>query len=232
VTVANDGSATWRSRGDRGLQLSYHWLDTLGNPIVWDGPRTPLPHPVAPGAIVEVELAVRVPRPPGAYVLCFDLVEELHFWLAEIGCETLEVKVRVESRIEGRTLAVRVLGGHDAATDAALAAQSEPVTRDLTGADAVATLVAGAVPPPDWSTRLLDAHAAGHAAVGPALRPASRALRRRLDAWAPGGRNPRFSLPLLLPSLVGGLELGEHEGLPAYAGDDLLFEGGLVVELR
>ena len=71
---------------------------------------------------------------------------------------------------------------------------------------------------------MLDAHAEGWDAVGPAVvsegggplerRRAARALR----SWAPGGRNPRLDAPLLLPSLLAGLEPGEHLGLPAYDG--------------
>src|SRR4051812_16002814 len=51
VEVENAGSATWRTRGpEAGLFLSYHWLDERGNPIVWDGRRTPLTAAVEPGA--------------------------------------------------------------------------------------------------------------------------------------------------------------------------------------
>ena len=43
VEVENAGSATWRTRGpEDGLFLAYHWLDPRGNPLVWDGRRTPL----------------------------------------------------------------------------------------------------------------------------------------------------------------------------------------------
>ena len=44
VEIENAGTATWH--GD--VSCSYHWLDGLGNPIVWDGIRTPLPREVAP----------------------------------------------------------------------------------------------------------------------------------------------------------------------------------------
>ncbi len=37
---------------------------------------------------------------------------------------------------------------------------------------------------------------------------------------------------LLLPSLLAGLEPTEHDGLPAWAGDDALFEGRAAVRLR
>ena len=110
VSLENAGSATWRSRGRDGVQASFHWLDVLGNPIVWDGPRTPLPHDVAPGETVEVELAVTAPRPPGLYLLSFDLVEEHRFWFEEIGCTPLDLELIVASRIAARTLGVRFTG--------------------------------------------------------------------------------------------------------------------------
>jgi hypothetical protein len=231
VRLENAGSASWRSRGREGVQLAYHWLDPLGNAIVWDGSRTALPEVVAPGATVELEASVLAPRPPGRYRLAFDLVEEFRFWFAELGSATLDLPVDVRPRIDERRLAVRVHGETGAELEAALASQDEPlVTED---AAAVAHLVPGAVPAPDWSRLLLDAHAEGHAAVGPAIEAESRRDRARLAAWAPGGgRNPRFDGPLLLPSLLHGLEPLEHEGLPAYAGPDRLFEGRAVVRLR
>jgi hypothetical protein len=228
VSVENAGTATWRSRGAGGVQASFHWLDPLGNPIIWDGPRTPLPHDVAPGERVEIELAVSAPRPPGAYRLSFDLVEEHRFWFGEVGCTPLEVELEVAPRITERRLAVRIHGGADPATLAALAAQEErPVEAD---AVAVAHLVAGAIPPPDWSRLLLDAHSEGWVAVGTALVPVAR--DRGLGPWrGGGGRNPRFARPLLLPSLLEGIEPSEHLGLPAYAGPDGLFEGRVAVTL-
>lgn len=231
LRLENAGTATWRSHGCEGVQLAYHWLDTLGNPIVWDGLRTALPRPVAPGETLELEAAVVAPRPPGRYRLAFDLVEEHRFWFAEVGCATLEVPVEVSPRIAERRLSVVVHGATDAETDAALRAQAEPLVAD--GPVAVAHLVPGALPPPDWSARLLDAHAEGFAAVGGAIAAEERGLRRQLAAWAPGGgRSPAFAEPLLLPSLVVPLEPSRHAGLPAFAGDDGLFDGRIVVRLR
>ena len=145
------------------------------------------------------------------YRLAFDLVEEFRFWFAEVGSSPLELDVEVVPRISARRLAVIVHGGGDEGTSAALAAQEEPFVDD----DSVATahLVAGALPEPDWSARVLDAHAEGFAAVGGSIETRDRSLR----PWAPGGgRNPAFAYPLLLPSLLSGIEPGEHEGLPAY----------------
>ncbi len=217
------------------MQLSYHWLDPLGNPIVWDGLRTALPQVVEPGIELDVEIAVLAPRPPGAYRLAFDLVEEHRFWFQELGSTPLDVPVEVRPRIDERRLRVVVHGGEHPETEAALSTQDEAVVSGE--AEAVAHLVAGAAPAPDWSRLLLDAHAEGYAAVGGAVDVDGgwtvRAERKRLAAWAPGGgRNPRFDRPLLFPSLLDGLEPGEHEGLPSFDGTDALFEGRAVVRLR
>jgi len=91
VALENAGTAPWRE-----LNLSYHWLDDRGNPIVWDGLR----HDVgaAPGERVERDLDVRGPIPPGRYRLAFDLVDEHRFWLAELGNFTPEFDVNVAPR--------------------------------------------------------------------------------------------------------------------------------------
>ncbi|MDQ3671302.1 MAG: hypothetical protein M3364_02525 [Actinomycetota bacterium] len=228
VRLQNGGSAAWRSRGKEGVQLAYHWLDPLGNPIVWDGVRAPLPRVVEPGEEVEFDVTVVAPRPQGSYRLAFDLVEEFRFWFEEVGSSPLDLPVEVAPRIAERRL--QVVGHSDPELDAALAAQEESLVTE--NAVAFAYLVPGSLPAPDWSRLVLDAHQEGYAAVGPALE-ATRGDRSRFAAWARGGgRNPRFREPLLLPSLLAGLEPQTHEGLPSFSGPDALFEGRAVVRLR
>jgi hypothetical protein len=230
VRLENAGSASWRSRRREGIQLAYHWLDPLGNPIVWDGLRTALPRAVEPGETVELEMTVVAPRPQGSYRLAFDLVEEHRFWFQEIGSTTLDVPVEVKPRIAQRRLRAVLHGPQDPETAAALAAQEEPLVEE--DAYALAHIVPGAMPAPDWSGLLLDAHEEGYAAVGPAI-DASRGERGRFALWAPGGgRNPRFGETLLLPSLLDGLEPENKDGLPSFSGSDSLFEGRAVVRLR
>lgn len=231
VRIENAGSAPWRSRGKEGVQLAYHWLDPLGNPIVWDGIRTAFPEVVDPGQAIELEVPLEAPRPPGPYRLAFDLVEEFGFWFAEVGSHVLELPLDVRPRIAERRLAVVVHGDPDEETGRALSAQEDRIVdRDPV---AVAHLVAGAAPAQDWSRLLLDAHEEGYAAVGGAVAPVARADRRRFASWAPGGgRNPRFEHALLFPSLLDGLEPDLLDGLPAYEGGDALFEGRAVVRLR
>lgn len=99
VVAENAGSAAWRTRGpEDGLFLSYHWLDERGNPIVWDGLRTPLDRRVEPGETLRQRLPVRAPIPPGRYRLAIDLVEEHRFWLAELGNAPHEEAVDVIPR--------------------------------------------------------------------------------------------------------------------------------------
>jgi hypothetical protein len=235
LRLENAGTAPWQSRGRAGIQLSYHWLDPFGNPIVWDGVRAPLPHVVQPGEALELDASVVSPRPPGGYRLAFDLVEEHRFWFQELGSTPLDLEVDVRPRIDARRLRVVVEGREHPDTEAALSMQEESVVRE----DAVATayLVAGAEPEPDWSRLLLDAHSEGYAAVGGAVTVEgglrARRARAELAPWAPGGgRNPRFAEPLLCPSLLEGLEPTTHLGLPAYSGPDALFEGRAAVRLR
>jgi hypothetical protein len=233
LRLENAGSASWRSNGREGIQLSYHWLDPLGNPIVWDGVRTSFSRVVAPGETADVDARIVAPRPPGGYRLALDLVDEHRFWFQELGSTPLDLPVEVGPRIEERRLRVVMLAGKDSETEAALSMQDEPIVSE--DALAVAYLVPGALPAPDWSRLLLDAHAEGWTAVGGSIdaQGHGRADRTRLAPWATGGgRNPRFSDPLLFPSLLDGLDPETHEGLPSYSGPDGLFEGRAVVRLR
>jgi hypothetical protein len=92
VALENAGSARWRE----GVNIAYHWLDERGNPIVWDGLRTPIS--LAPGEGANVELPLRAPIPPGRYRLALDLVDEGRFWFAELGNHVPEREVDVRPR--------------------------------------------------------------------------------------------------------------------------------------
>ena len=245
VEVENAGTVTWSSSDDPRIYVSYHWLDERGNPIVWAGIFQPFPAPVRPGERATVELPISAPVPPATYRLAFALLADGRCWFAEVGNERFEVDVADAPRIGERTLAVRIRPGDAVLTEetrAALEAQAEPVVVGGEGV-AVADLVPGCLPAPDWSRRILDAHVEGYAAVGGAIEPvggvlARRRLAARLAPWAPGGgRNPRFEHPLLCPSVVvGGLVswLPDVEGLPALAHplhEPWVYDGRIVVHV-
>lgn len=93
LELENAGETPWR--GDR-FTVSYHWLDELGNAIVWDGLRTRVE--AEPGTGAAVDLLVRSPIPPGRYRLSIDLVDESRFWFGELGEPTLDFDVDVLPR--------------------------------------------------------------------------------------------------------------------------------------
>ena len=236
VALENAGTATWRSVGADGLQVSYHWLDLHGNAIVWDGAAVRVPSARRAGRERELTVAVVAPRAPGRYLLRFDLVEEHHFWLSEIGADVLDVEVDVAARIAARRLEVVVHGGPHPDTSRALAASGRADRRGVTRV-AVAHLVSGASP-----TRT------GRASCSTPMRRAGRrSARRSSPVGGPrerrraartlgrlGARRPQSSLRPAAPPPVSprrGRAVGEHDGLPAYVGDDGLFEGAAVVRL-
>jgi len=208
VELENAGSATWRTRGPQdGLFLAYHWLDERGNPIVWDGRRTPFERPVAPGETLRQRLVLRSPIPPGRYRLAVDIVEEHRFWLAELGNAPLEETVDVVPRDAS---AARTFFPEDA----------EPADDWLELARALHaegySAVGGAIEPERGLLRRRDT----------ALAP-----------YTPGGgRHPRFPHPLVCPSLLPPLEPNaEVAGLPAFVAErdePSMFDGRLVLRLR
>jgi hypothetical protein len=188
VEIENAGTATWR----KDVACSYHWLDALGNPIVWDGIRTPLPRPVGPEERITLRVDVRAPIPPGRYRFALDLVAEHRAWFGELGeagpQEELDVLPRVDAATLEEAADVHVPAGWELAPGAAELA--------------------------------LAAHAEGYAVVAPSIDPPRR-LRRALAPWSDSaGRDPGFAHLLLCPSVLRGIELerlADVEGLPAFA---------------
>jgi len=188
VEIENAGSAAWRDD----VACSYHWLDALRNPIVWDGIRTPLARSVEPGDRLTLRIGVRAPMPPGSYRFALDLVAEHRAWFGELGAAGPEEELDVLPRVEAERLAdvadLHVPPGWELAP----------------GAEELA----------------LAAHAEGYAVVAPSVDPPRR-LRRALSAWSDtAGRDPGFAHPLLCPSVLRGVELDrlpDVEGLAAFA---------------
>jgi len=208
VEVENAGTATWRTRGERdGLFLAYHWLDERGNPILWDGTRTPLERAVAPGETLRQHVSLRGPIPPGRYRLALDLVEEHRFWLAELGNAPLEEDVDVLPR-------------DPAGARAFLPAGAEPAPD---WHERVRELHA-------------EGYAAVGGAIEPERELLRRPVAELAPYAAGGGRYPRFPHPLVCPSLLPPLEPNaEVAGLPAYRADGTepwMFDGRIVITLR
>lgn len=82
VRIRNDGSTSISSAGAKPVMLSYHWLDTFGNAILWDGVRTKLPVPIPSGGSLTVICDIETPAGPGWYRLQFQPVVEGERWIA------------------------------------------------------------------------------------------------------------------------------------------------------
>jgi hypothetical protein len=83
IKVQNLSNFPWGSN----TNLSYHWLDSSGNAIVWDGLRTSLSR-IAPNELRAVSVRVAPPQTPGTYTLRYDIVQEGVTWLSGAGMQT------------------------------------------------------------------------------------------------------------------------------------------------
>jgi hypothetical protein len=201
VQLENAGTAPWRA-----LNLSYHWLDERGNPILWDGVRTPVD--AAPNERRTLCADLRGPIPPGRYRLALDLVDEHRFWLAELGNYAPTFDVNVDPR-DATSARAYVPNGIDVAPD-----WEERVYVAHTEGYAA---VGGSI-----------AHEGGRLRRGTPeeLEPYAPG----------GGRNPAFAHPLVCPSLLPPLEPNiEVFDLPAWRpeGDEpWLYDARITLRLR
>ncbi|HLZ47151.1 MAG TPA: hypothetical protein VKR80_00700, partial [Candidatus Limnocylindria bacterium] len=94
VTLTNAGSTAWDPA--QKFDLAYHLFTPAGAVYVWDGARTFLPGPVAPGASVTVNATVNLPATPGSFALKFDLVQEGVSWFSGQGVPAESISLTVQ----------------------------------------------------------------------------------------------------------------------------------------
>ena len=184
VELENAGTVTWRD----GIRLAYHWLDDRGNPIVWDGERTPLPA-LAPGERATVDARVRAPIPPGRYRFALDVVAEFRAWFSELGSDTAAAEVDVLPR------------RRHAARRAARAGSSRRRTRP-----------SASRPRTPRATRSSPARSSGSAASASGARGALAAVRAGPRA------DPELRAPAALPVGAGRPRAGAARGRGGPAG--------------
>jgi len=80
--LTNRSAESWPANGALKVQAAYHWLDSDGETILWDGRRTRLPRDLAAGDTVELELEVQAPEAVGRYDLVLDPVYEQVGWFS------------------------------------------------------------------------------------------------------------------------------------------------------
>jgi hypothetical protein len=82
VRVHNDSHTMWPygAHSWPQVRIGTHWHRDDGELIVWDGGRTPLPHPLPPGQDLLAAVTITPPGRPGLYRLTIDLVDEGRRW--------------------------------------------------------------------------------------------------------------------------------------------------------
>ncbi|MFW6137174.1 MAG: hypothetical protein ACOC5U_03750 [Candidatus Aminicenantaceae bacterium] len=96
ITLKNTGFITWSSKDKtRPVFLSYHWQDSSGNTLLYDGERTAFDHPVEPGGEAAADLNVKTPDSRGRLVLAVDMVCEGVTWFSQTGSSMLLIPIHI-----------------------------------------------------------------------------------------------------------------------------------------
>jgi hypothetical protein len=90
VRVRNGAQVAISSLGEFPINLSCHWYDGHGAPVLFEGPRSELFPPLLPGQSYLYTVRFMAPSAPGSYVLRLTLVQEAVMWLDQCGvfCDT------------------------------------------------------------------------------------------------------------------------------------------------
>jgi O-antigen ligase len=96
VTARNTGQVVWTARGPQGFALAYRWLSADATAQL-DLPATSfdLPHDVAPGEAVQVDVDVGARLPPGDYRLAWGMLQQHVLWFHDRGYPDAETVVHV-----------------------------------------------------------------------------------------------------------------------------------------
>jgi hypothetical protein len=95
ITLGNTSNFTWPAAGANPVTLSYHWINSAGKTVVWDGLRTKLAADVPAGQLTQVQANLAFPSAPGTYLLRWDLVQEGVSWFSGKGVRMPEQTVAV-----------------------------------------------------------------------------------------------------------------------------------------
>jgi hypothetical protein len=97
VTITNTSNFTWPAAGSNPVRLSYHWANSAGTTVVWDGLRTLLTTDVPAGSSVTLQAAVAFPATGGTYLLRWDMVQDGVSWFSGKGVATMNQQVSVSA---------------------------------------------------------------------------------------------------------------------------------------
>lgn len=108
--VTNHGDRIWPAGSM--IKLANHWYHGT-DVVTWDDGRADLPHDVAPGEAVKLELVVNAPSVAGEYRLELDMVQEFVAWWSESGTQPVSRAILVHDVHEAEVAGgeTQVVGG-------------------------------------------------------------------------------------------------------------------------
>ena len=106
VVIENRSSFDWVTGAEQPVFASYHWLDPVGNMVVYDGVRTNLPALIQPLGRAQVTVSIVPPATAGNYMLEVSLVHEGVAWMEDDGLTSLRLKVGVEPSLSDNGLQI------------------------------------------------------------------------------------------------------------------------------
>lgn len=98
INLNNTSNFVWDSAVANPVNLSYHWTDSSGTIVVFEGERTPLPKSLAPQESVDLNATVKLPDQPGNYTLTLTMVQEGVTWFNNAGAEAQNIPVTVTAQ--------------------------------------------------------------------------------------------------------------------------------------
>lgn len=101
IRAENTGYARWLRGSESGqekgdVHLVAHLLNQDESPVSWYHAGAFLPHDIAPGGSVDLEIGLNAPDTAGTYLLQFDMVSEHLAWFEDLGSEVLKQTLIVE----------------------------------------------------------------------------------------------------------------------------------------
>lgn len=83
VSISNDTDIVLCSSNPFPIMVSYHWYDRDNHPVVYEGIRSELVIPIAPGETHLITASVLTPSTAGEFKLCVTLIQEYVQWFNE-----------------------------------------------------------------------------------------------------------------------------------------------------
>jgi len=95
VNIKNVSNNCWPAGGVHPVRLSYHWLNTNGSVVEFDGERTILPCDVKVNRSLDIMANIKVPDCKGKHTLRITMVQELVSWFDDKNGNSLNIEVNI-----------------------------------------------------------------------------------------------------------------------------------------